>query len=69
MIGIPLGIIIGRLVWKQVAEEFPVVYAPPLALVAILLIIPIAIVVANTLAAGPAHAATRIRPARALRTE
>jgi ABC-type antimicrobial peptide transport system permease subunit len=69
VIGIPLGIIVGRLVWKQVAEEFPVVYAPPLALVAIVLIVPIAILVANALAAGPAHAATRIHPARALRTE
>jgi hypothetical protein len=31
--------------------------------------VPVAIVVANLLAAGPGHAATRIRPARALRAE
>jgi putative ABC transport system permease protein len=69
IIGVPLGIIVGRLAWKQLAESFPVVYVPPLALVAVLLVIPVAIVVANALAAGPAHAATRIRPARVLRTE
>jgi hypothetical protein len=69
VVGIPLGIVTGRLLWKQLAESFPVVYVPPLALVAILLVAPVAIVVANLIAAGPAHAATRIRPARVLRAE
>jgi len=69
IVGVPLGIIVGRLMWKQLAESFPVVYVPPLTLVAVLLVVPIAIVVANALAAGPAHAATRIRPAKVLRTE
>jgi ABC-type lipoprotein release transport system permease subunit len=69
VIGIPLGIVAGRLAWKQLADSFPVVYVPPLALVAVLLVVPVAILVANALAAGPAHAATRIRPARVLRTE
>jgi ABC-type lipoprotein release transport system permease subunit len=69
VIGIPLGIVAGRFVWRQLAESFPVVYAPPLALVAILLVVPVAILIANLVAAGPAHAATRIRPASALRTE
>jgi hypothetical protein len=35
----------------------------------VLLVVPIAISVANLLAAGPAHAASRVRPAQALRTE
>jgi hypothetical protein len=69
VIGIPLGVIAGRFVWRQLAESFPVIYAPPLALVAILLVVPVAILIANLIAAGPAHAATRIRPASALRTE
>ncbi len=69
VIGVPLGIVTGRLVWKQLAESFPVAYVPPLALVAVLLVVPLAIVIANLVAAGPAHAATRIRPARVLRTE
>jgi hypothetical protein len=69
VVGIPLGIIAGRLLWKQLAESFPVAYVPPLALLSMLLIVPVAIVIANVIAAGPAHAATRIRPARVLRTE
>ena len=39
------------------------------AVLAVLLVIPAAGVLANAIAAGPAHAATRISPARALRTE
>jgi ABC-type antimicrobial peptide transport system permease subunit len=69
VIGVPLGVIAGRAVWKQLAESFPVAYVPPFALVAVLLVVPMAIVIANLVAAGPAHAATRIRPATALRTE
>jgi predicted lysophospholipase L1 biosynthesis ABC-type transport system permease subunit len=69
VIGVPLGIFTGRILWRQLAESFPVVYVPPLALVAVLLVVPIAIAAANLVAAGPAHAATRIRPARVLRSE
>jgi ABC-type lipoprotein release transport system permease subunit len=69
VVGIPLGIIVGRFAWKQLAESFPVVYVPPFEVLAVLLVVPVAIVVANLVAAGPAHAATRIRPASALRTE
>jgi hypothetical protein len=69
VVGIPLGIITGRVIWKQLAESFPVAYTPPLTLVAVALVVPVAIGIANLVAAGPAHAATRIRPARVLRTE
>jgi FtsX-like permease family len=69
VIGVPLGIFTGRILWRQLAESFPVVYVPPLALVAVLLVVPVAIAIANLVAAGPAHAATRIRPARVLRSE
>jgi predicted lysophospholipase L1 biosynthesis ABC-type transport system permease subunit len=69
LIGVPLGIVAGRLAWRWLANSFPMVYVPPLALLAMLLVIPVALVIANLLAAGPAHAATRIRPAEALRTE
>ena len=69
VIGVPLGMLAGRLAWKQLANSFPLVYAPPLAILSILLIVPIALIIANVLAAGPAHAATRIRPANVLRAE
>lgn len=69
IVGVPLGILAGRLVWRWLADSFPVVYASPIALVAVVLVIPAAIALANVLAAGPARAAARIRPAEALRTE
>jgi ABC-type antimicrobial peptide transport system permease subunit len=69
VIGVPLGIITGRLVWRWLAHSFPVVYVPPLAAVAVVLVVPAAIALANLLAAWPARAAARIRPAEALRTE
>lgn len=69
VVGVPLGIVTGRLIWKQLAESFPVAYVPPLTLLGVLLVVPVAILIANLVAAGPAHAATRIRPATVLRTE
>ena len=69
VIGVPLGIVVGRALWRQIADSFPLVYVPPLALLAVILLVPIAIVIANLLAAGPARAATRVQPAEVLRTE
>jgi predicted lysophospholipase L1 biosynthesis ABC-type transport system permease subunit len=69
VLGVPGGIIVGRFLWKQFAESYPVVYAPPLALIAVLLAAPVAIAISNILAVGPARNATRIRPAEVLRSE
>jgi hypothetical protein len=69
VIGVPLGLIAGRAVWRWVAEDFPVAYVPPVELIAVLLVVPVALVLAQALALGPAHAATRIRPAETLRAE
>jgi len=68
-IGVPLGILTGRLVWRRLADNFPVVYVPPLALIAVVIVIPVAVLLANLLAVWPAHSAARIRPAEALRAE
>jgi hypothetical protein len=69
VIGIPLGVILGRLSWEWVADATPLVFSPPVAIVVILLAIPVTIVVANLLAAGPARHAARTRPAGVLRAE
>jgi hypothetical protein len=47
----------------------PLAYYPPLALLALLLIGPLALVVANLLAAWPARRAARLRTGQVLRTE
>ena len=69
VVGVPLGIAAGRVAWRWLADDFPIVYVPPFALLAVLIVASVAIVLANALAAGPAHVAGRIRPAEALRVE
>jgi hypothetical protein len=69
VVGVPLGIAAGRIAWRWLADDFPIVYAPPLALVAVVVVAAVAVIVANALAAGPARAAARIRPAESLRAE
>jgi FtsX-like permease family len=68
-IGVPLGIVVGRLSWRWVADSTPLLYVPPLAALAIVIAIPAAIVLANMLAAYPARRAAGVRPAEVLRTE
>jgi predicted lysophospholipase L1 biosynthesis ABC-type transport system permease subunit len=69
IVGVPLGLIAGRTIWRWLANDYPVVYVPPIELVAILLVVPAALLVVNAIAVGPARAAARIRPAEALRVE
>ncbi|GAA0415578.1 hypothetical protein Acor_58860 [Acrocarpospora corrugata] len=67
--GIPLGFAFGRVLWRVVADSTPLFYQPPLALWALLLVGPAALLVANLLAAWPAHLHTRPRVAHVLRAE
>jgi ABC-type lipoprotein release transport system permease subunit len=69
LIGVPLGVVIGRLIWRSVAEQTPMVYVPPTSALALLLALPAALLVANLLVAAPAQRAARLRPAEVLRTE
>ena len=68
-IGVPLGIVTGRLAWRWVADNTPLLYVGPIAIAAVLLIIPATLLIANMLAALPARRAALIRPASVLRTE
>jgi ABC-type lipoprotein release transport system permease subunit len=69
VVGVPLGIALGRSLWRLVADATPMVYAEPVAVVALAAIVPVALVLANVLAAVPGHRAARLRPAEVLRTE
>jgi hypothetical protein len=67
--GVPLGVVLGRATWRLVAHETPLLYHPPLALIALLLVAPLALLVANVLAAWPGHRAARLPSAQVLRAE
>jgi len=67
--GIPLGVAAGRTLWRAAAGITPLAYQTPAALWALVLIAPVALVVANLLAGWPGHRAARLRTAEILRTE
>jgi hypothetical protein len=67
--GVPLGLALGRSIWRLVAGFTPLAYHPPLAVWALLLIGPVALLAANLLAAWPEHHAARLRTGQVLRTE
>ncbi|WP_409454326.1 FtsX-like permease family protein [Jatrophihabitans sp.] len=67
--GVPLGIALGRFVWRAVADSTPLQYAPPPAALALASIAPAALVVVNLLAAWPGRRAAGMRITDILRTE
>ena len=67
--GVPLGIALGRVIWRAVAGFTPLAYHPPLALLALLLVGPVALLAANALAAWPQHRAARLHAGHVLRSE
>jgi hypothetical protein len=68
-VGIPLGIALGRTVWRYVADITPVYYVPPVAWLALLLVAPLSLLVANLLAVRPSRRAAKLRLGEVLRTE
>jgi hypothetical protein len=68
-VGLPLGVAAGRWGWTVVADGIGTPAAPVTPTFAVLVTIPLALLVANALAALPGRRAARIRPAVALRAE
>jgi cell division protein FtsX len=68
-IGVPLGLALGRTVWRYVAETTPLLYVAPIAALALLLVVPLALLAANLLAAWPSHRAASMRVGSVLRAE
>jgi hypothetical protein len=68
VVGVPLGIIVGRLVWLAFAQHLGVV--PEAVVPRILLLVPVGILlIAHAIASVPARLATRRSPATVLRAE
>jgi len=69
MLGLPVGVATGRVAWRTFAGTLGVLPEPVVPLAPVLLAVPIAVLVANLLAAVPAFAAARMSPAVVLRAE
>jgi hypothetical protein len=69
LFGVPLGLLLGRTLWRAVANFTPVAYQAPVAVWALLLVGPAAVAAANLLAAWPQQRAVRLRAGEVLRTE
>jgi ABC-type lipoprotein release transport system permease subunit len=68
-VGVPLGIAAGRTGWDWVAESVPLQAVPPFAAVAVVLLVPVALALANAVALWPGRRVARLRPAQVLRSE
>jgi ABC-type lipoprotein release transport system permease subunit len=67
--GIPLGIALGRTVWRAVASDTPLQYVPPSSAAVMFALVPAALVIANVLALLPARRAVRTPVSQVLRAE
>jgi ABC-type lipoprotein release transport system permease subunit len=67
--GLPLGVVAGRWSWALFAGSLGVGGGADIPARLVLLTIPVTLLLANLLAAGPGWAAARIRPALILQTE
>jgi hypothetical protein len=69
VLGLPLGVSLGRWAWTLFAEQIGVVSEPVTPLPLILLVVPAAVLLANVVALLPARHAARTSPALVLRAE
>jgi len=69
VIGIPAGVLLGRLGWSLFATNLGVVSVPVIAWIPVVAAIPVTVVVALLISIGPALAARRTKPAMVLRAE
>jgi ABC-type lipoprotein release transport system permease subunit len=69
LIGLPVGLALGRFGWNVYAHDLGVASEPILPVAPAALLIPAAIVLANVVAALPAWRAAATRPAVVLRAE
>jgi ABC-type antimicrobial peptide transport system permease subunit len=67
--GTPIGVALGRVVWRVVADGLGVEAAPAVPVVILAALVPAAAVVAVVVATLPARTATRLRTVDALRAE
>jgi putative ABC transport system permease protein len=67
--GLPLGLVAGRWSWEAFAKSLGVFGGATVPVLPVLLAIPVMLLIANLIAAGPGSSAARLRPAAVLRRE
>jgi ABC-type lipoprotein release transport system permease subunit len=67
--GLPLGVATGRWTWELFAGRLGVAPGSRVPVLSVLLAVPVALAIANALAAGPGLVAAGLRPAAVLRSE
>jgi ABC-type antimicrobial peptide transport system permease subunit len=69
LVGLPLGVAVGRFAWNVFAEDLGVVPEAVTPIRLTVLVVPAAILLATLIAAIPARSAAHTRPALVLRAE
>lgn len=69
VVGVPLGIALGRVGWRLVAQRVPLTDVAPFAALALVLVVPLTVVIANVAAVWPGRRVAHQHPATVLRTE
>ena len=69
LVGVPVGVALGRVLWQVVTDSTPLQYRTPVSFVALLLVLPVVLLLANALAAWPGRHAARLPIAEVLRAE
>lgn len=68
-LGLPLGVALGRTMWRYVADTTPPLYVASVALLALVLAAPAALLAANLLAVWPGRLVAGLRIRHTLRAE
>ena len=69
VVGVPIGLIAGRAGWQSITERVPLTFRSPMTAIAIVIVVPIALIAANLLAIIPGRRASKTKPAMVLRSE
>jgi FtsX-like permease family len=69
VIGIPVGVVLGRWSWTALADDLGTVAEPIVPVLALVVAIPVVLLIANGVAFLPGRIAARLRPASVLRSE
>jgi len=69
LVGVPLGVVLGRWAWTALADNLGTVAEPIVPVLALVVAVPLVVAIANAAAYVPGRIAARLRPATVLRSE